>query len=474
MDEALRRFTQFHGGVSVGCKGCKKTVFRLGGASWEHSNMMQFESSNSCIQSVNTFSKLVLVPDHVLLLDAGMVIRASNYSIGQKGFHSNIYGVDEKICDDCCGKMKRNAKKPISMESMKVPYTGIIRNNVDMMKSMDDVRKKGIKTIGVKHNCDCSNLGVQRNHGCKRVIRGDYDTKKLEKGEGEESVRVIFISIGSSDSTHREGLHIWIVNTLGCTAVEYSPGCIKSNKVPATDEVTVSSTFFSRTLVTNLCWGQRFNDSGRIKDLKCAACGECTKGPMIWIQGFYNVFHLDTCVQTCVECDKTLVPRYGASTAQLAVNPNAVCLPLACARCTMFKKVNDAKKKTNAIKHKIVPTDENVYPNDTKNMDVYSTNTMEKDSHYFRECVDYVNKEDRFKLPSHKRIKMSPGGQTSKAFLIHPNSMPVSSMQSILASGCVSSIPGITRRPPDHDAIDDTCTTNMQDFVSFPRVVYDN
>jgi hypothetical protein len=477
MDEALRRFTQFHGGVSICCKLCKKTVFRLGESLWEHQSMLQFEAANSCIKSVNGFSTLILVPNHVLLLDAGMVVRASNYGIGRRGFHSNLYGVDDKVCDDCCSKMKKDVNKPKSMESMKVGFPGIVRNNIDMMTSMNDVRKNGITTIHVKHSCDCSKLGVQRDHVCNGMIRGDYDTQKLKKGSADDALRVIFVSIGSSDTTHREGLHIWIVNTLGSTAVEYSPGCIKMNKLVSRKEVTVSSTLFSRTLVTNVCWGKRFNNTVKTKDLKCAACGERTKGPMVWIQGFYNVFHVNTCVQTCVECDNTLVPRYGASSTQFALNPDAKCLPLACARCTMLKRVKELKDtKTSETKHTVLSTPGIVNPNDTKIMDTYSNNTMVDDAHYFRECMDYLNEQDDYKRPP-KRIKVYEQSQTSKAFIIYPDSMPVCSMQSIIAAGCVKTIPGITKRPvnvSDYEPAEDTCKTYVQDFVSFPRVVYDN
>ena len=85
-----------------------KDVFRVGEMPWETQNMKQFESVNYCLEPMHLGNTLVLVPDHVLLLDAGTILRASNVTVGMSGFHSALSPIDDKFCKDCCMEMDKN------------------------------------------------------------------------------------------------------------------------------------------------------------------------------------------------------------------------------------------------------------------------------------------------------------------------------------------------------------------------------
>ena len=169
------------------------------------------------------------------------------------------------------------------------------------------------------------------------------------------------------------------------------------------------------------------------------------------MQGFFNTYHLDTCVQTCEECNKTLVPRYGASQTQLDGNMQAKCVPLDCSWCVAKKKLIRSDNKDQVVDEQLKePTFED-------------TNHVRKFEHDF-------NPEERH----HKKIKVHDDTSTSKNFLIYCDFLPLHSIQSAIASGSISSIPRLTKHPHDYYAVAPTTTTNNQDMIEFPRVVYDD
>ena len=483
LELAYSSMTNFHGGVSVCCTRCMKDVFRVGEMPWENQNMKPFEAAKYCLKSIYVGNTLVLVPHHVLLLDAGMILRASNVTIGVNTFHSPLSPIDDKFCKDCCLEMNNEGKQMQDMESIKMKYSEVQKRNVDMMKSLRDAKKCGIKSLLVQHQCDCKNLCVERTHICKSVITGNYSLNKMATGSANNLLRVIFVPSGTSGSTDREGLQIWIMNTTGANAVRYSEGAIKANRHKKFKQVSISSALLSQKLVTDECLKQSYtntctfsNDviyvSDYCEDLKCAACGQGTFGqgvlanslprlqwllpfaqmrPMVWMQGFFNTYHLDTCVQTCAECDNTLVPRYGASQTQLDGNAKAKCVPLDCAWCVAKKKLIQSDKKEEVLHEEF---NEQMFPYVNEVRDL--------------EC-DF-NLQER----NHKRIKIHDDISTSKSFLIYCNFLPLHSIQSAIASGSIASIPRLTKHPHDYDAVAPTTSTNNQDMIEFPRVVYDD
>ena len=367
------------------------------------------------------------------------------------------------------------------MESMKMKYSEVCEKNVNLIKSIREAKSNGFKSLRVLHQCDCKNLCVDKTHVCNSVITGKYSLNKIKKTSAQNILRVFFVPMGTSGLTDRQGLHIWIMNSTGANAVRCSTETMKANRNNKSKEITVSSSLLSQKLVTNECLRQSYTNtysfsnnviyvSKYCEDLKCAACGQGTFGPdtfeeetfaqgvpfkkmrpMVWMQGFFNTYHLDTCVQTCAECDKTLVPRYGASQTQLDGNTQAKCVPLDCPWCVAQKKLVQSDKKDQIVDEQLKePTFED-------------TNHVRKFEHGF-------NPEER----NYKKIKVHDDTSTSKNFLIYCNFLPLHSIQAAIASGSIASIPRLTKHPHDYYADAATTTTNNQDMIEFPRVVYDD
>jgi hypothetical protein len=468
LEMASSCLTSFHGGFSICCQRCRKHVFTVGEMPWEYKNMKEFEGANYCLDSMQTKNTLVLVPDHVLLLDAGMIVRASNCTIGFNGFHSPLSPIDDKFCKDCCielaKKGENKGEKPKDIESIKMKYSQVYQENVDLIKSLHLAEKNGYEILRVGHKCDCKKLCVHKNHVCKRVMTANYSLKKIEKDNAKNVVRVLFMPMGTSASTDREGLQIWILNTIGVNAIRYSTKSIKSQGNKKSTVVTISSSLISQKVVARECVGQSYtntcsySDSDNViristscEDLKCAACGQGTFSketlrsllpnigpllpfeqmrPMVWMEGFFNTFHLDTCVQTCQECDMTLVPRYGASKTQLDANPQAKCVPLDCPSCVAKKQMVEMENK----EHKHQVTDRQ-----------FNEKTLEETDNHVRVLEHEGNQEQR----QHKRMKLDDGMTTSKNFLIHCKFLPFYSIQSSILSGSIASTSKHTIRKQD-------------------------
>jgi RNase P subunit RPR2 len=149
---------------------------------------------------------------------------------------------------------------------------------------------------------------------------------------------------------NRVGVNIWLINPLNTNAVQYTPGSIKLKQQPALtrpiNKLNMTARAISHLLVGNSCSSKRFytprDPTQMTMTVSCAACGQgmysdrdgvVKEEIMVYLPGYFNLFHMDGCVQKCSKCEDFLVPRYGASISQTLHNPNATCVPLKCYTC---------------------------------------------------------------------------------------------------------------------------------------------
>jgi hypothetical protein len=384
---AMDKLTGFHGGVNVSCKRCKKIVYEVGKVSFMHAQNKQFQASNFCLASESGMNQLVLVPENVLLVDAGSVIRMSNSKLGGEGFHSGIFGMDEHYCGECCTELRAedtsNKKKFYNMKKMMCTYNQVVKQNADTIKDMRELSHSNCSTLAMHLKCMCVDIGghegkpcakcmstknqmhkmekcmcVEIQGGdvqpCNKQIAARYSTHKVAEVDTMDTLRVVFMPlmnhhIDNTNNTDQPGLYIWIINTLTANAVRYSPGYFKATLLKRSQKldplangrepntsINAKGALISQCVIAPTCWEKPFNNIAHIAKkntlLSCAACGEGMFGGdshklvvrnMVWMQGYLTVVHLDTCTQTCVICNDALVPRYGGSGVKTGVEDKA-------------------------------------------------------------------------------------------------------------------------------------------------------
>lgn len=319
---AMSRIQDVNANLKIECMVCRENVLRIPSCI-NGSKSVQLKRQYYHMRGTDG-SNLLVVPEHVILLDAGQLIQASYWhDMHSSGMSRGIVSANGGVCGGCY----RNANKPDNysnlMDTMSKDSDVFTRNTTTFLQMK--VMMNGFTSIKVNTLCTCSNLETKP---CTSCVGNTYHQKTTCN---ELDLANIFQPMWIRGDAFGTGFEVWIANLHAVDLLYMHNGITDNTREIQSDQGEKMMQVHTFPRYHDKLHSSCFNKC--LFSNKHVSCGSCGGGVGVTkIHCFDKFFHME-CVQYCYICRMECVPRVGANTTLHNMDPSAMCVRLACSTC---------------------------------------------------------------------------------------------------------------------------------------------
>jgi hypothetical protein len=314
---ALSRILHANANCKIECMICREQVFSI--PSCLHGRTpIELNRDYYHMRSADG-SNLLMVPEHVIVLDAGQLIQASYWhDIHSSGMSRGIVSANGGVCGECY--RTKNKLNSSNLADAMCNNSDVFARNKTSFLNMKIILN-GFSSIKVNTSCTCTEQ-------CTLCMGKTYESIRMCN---KLDLAKIFQPMWIQGDVFGSGLEVWVTN-LHAVSLFHIHKDVLNNIQEVKDDSGATMT----QVQTVSRYHDKLHDScvhSAFYSNKKISCGSCGGGiGATKIHCFEKFFHPE-CVQWCHICRVEFVPRIGASKVLHGVDSSAKCVRLACSRC---------------------------------------------------------------------------------------------------------------------------------------------